>query len=62
MDEELLASAETLTPSAVATLDAIHLATAIRLAGEHEVDAIMTYDRQLAAGAEEHGMTVVSPS
>lgn len=62
MDEEILACAETLTPSTVAALDAIHLATAVRLAGENELDAIMTYDKQLAAGAEEHGIAVVSPS
>ena len=62
MDEEILTSAETLTPSTVATLDAIHLATAVRLAGENELDAIMTYDKQLATGAKEHGIAVVSPS
>lgn len=62
MDEEILTAAETLTPSPVATLDAIHLATAIRLADEDELDAIMTYDKQLASGATEHGITVVSPS
>jgi predicted nucleic acid-binding protein len=62
MDDEILTSAETLTPSTVATLDAIHLATAVRLAGENELDAIMTYDKQLATGAETHGIAVVSPS
>jgi predicted nucleic acid-binding protein len=61
MDDEILTSAETLTPSTVATLDAIHLATAVRLAGENELDAIMTYDKQLAAGAKEHGIEVLSP-
>jgi uncharacterized protein len=62
MDDEILTSAETLTPSTVATLDAIHLATAVRLAGENELDAIMTYDKQLITGAREHGIAVVSPS
>ncbi len=62
MDDEILTSAETLTPSTVATLDAIHLATAVRLAGENELDAIMTYDKQLATGAKEHGIAVVSPN
>jgi uncharacterized protein len=62
MDEEILTSAETLTPSTVATLDAIHLATAVRLASENELDAIMTYDKQLATSAKEHGIAVVSPS
>ena len=62
MDEEILTAAETLTPSTIAALDAIHLATAVRLAGENELDAIMTYDKQLATGAQEHGIAVVSPS
>jgi predicted nucleic acid-binding protein len=62
IDEEILTSAETLTPSTVATLDAIHLATALRLASENELDAIMTYDKRLATGAKEHGIAVMSPS
>jgi predicted nucleic acid-binding protein len=62
LDEQILAAAETLTPSTVATLDAIHLATAIRLSTAGELDALMTYDKQLADGAREHGITVLSPS
>jgi uncharacterized protein len=62
LDEQILTTAETLTPSTVATLDAIHLATAIRLSTSGELDALMTYDKQLAAGAREHSITVLSPS
>jgi predicted nucleic acid-binding protein len=62
LDEELLAAAEQVPPSTVATLDAIHLATAIRAAGEGMLDAIMTYDKRLADGARQHGLTVLSPS
>jgi uncharacterized protein len=62
LDEQVLTDAETLTPSTVATLDAIHLATAVRLSKAGELDALMTYDKQLAAGAREHGITVLSPS
>lgn len=62
LDEQVLAAAETLTPSTVATLDAIHLATAVRLFTEGELDALMTYDKQLADGARTHGITVLSPS
>ncbi len=62
LDEEILTTAETVRPTTVATLDAIHLATAVRLAGQGELDALMTYDKQLAAGAREHGITVLSPS
>jgi predicted nucleic acid-binding protein len=62
LDDQILSAAETLTPSTVATLDAIHLATAIRLSTAGELDALMTYDKQLADGAREHGITVLSPS
>jgi predicted nucleic acid-binding protein len=62
LDEEILTTAETLAPAAVATLDAIHLATAVRLAEAGTLDALMTYDKQLASGAREHGIAVLSPS
>jgi predicted nucleic acid-binding protein len=62
VDDEILTVAETLTPSSVATLDAIHLATAVRLAEAGELNALMTYDKQLGIGAREHGITVLSPS
>jgi uncharacterized protein len=62
LDEEILAAAETLTPSTVTTLDAIHLATAVRLAEADELDALMTYDKRLADGARKHGIKVLSPS
>lgn len=62
LDEQILTAAETLTPSTVATLDAIHLATAVHLAKAGELDALMTYDKQLADGAREHDITVLSPS
>ena len=61
VDENTLTSAETIDPSAVATLDAIHLVTAIRLARAGHVEAVMTYDRRLAAGVSHHGLAVISP-
>lgn len=61
MDDAILAAAETVPPEAVATLDAIHLVTALRLAGAGDLDAIMTYDAQLAAGAAHHGIRVIAP-
>jgi uncharacterized protein len=61
LDETILSSAETIAPSVIRTLDAIHLATAVRLAGAGQLDALMTYDKQLAGGAREHGITVLSP-
>jgi predicted nucleic acid-binding protein len=62
LDQQILAAADTLTPSSVATLDAIHLATAVRLAKDGRLDALMTYDKQLAIGAREHGIEVIAPS
>jgi predicted nucleic acid-binding protein len=62
IDEEILAAAETIAPHTVATLDAIHLATAVRLASVGKLDALMTYDKQLAGGARKHGLEVLSPS
>ena len=40
------------------SLDALHLAAAIRLG----VDCVVTYDRRMAEAATELGMTVVSPA
>jgi uncharacterized protein len=62
LDDEILTAAETIDPSVIRTLDAIHLTTAVRLAEADQLDALMTYDKQLAFGAREHGITVLSPS
>jgi len=61
LDDTILTASETVIPTNVGTLDAIHLATATRLAKAGDVDAIMTYDKRLAEGAREHGITVLSP-
>jgi uncharacterized protein len=60
LDDAVLAAAETIAPASVASLDAIHLATALLLS-EH-VTAIMTFDARLAEGAREHGLAVIAPS
>ena len=62
IDEALLQTVETLPPWNVGTLDAIHLATALRLANTVRLDAIMTYDQRLAQGARQHGLPVLSPT
>src|SRR5829696_3686492 len=62
LDDAVLAAAETVLPATVATLDAIHLATALRLAAAGMLDTVMTYDRQLADGAAQHGLRVVAPA
>ncbi len=53
----LLRSARNLTADTVRTLDAIHLASALRI----EADELLAYDHRLLAAAAEHGMTAVSP-
>jgi predicted nucleic acid-binding protein len=55
---QLLRSARKLAAAAVRTLDAIHLASALRI----EADELLAYDRRLLAAAAEHGLTVASPS
>jgi predicted nucleic acid-binding protein len=62
LEDRILTVTETLTPASVGTLDAIHLATAVQLAKANKLDALMTYDKGLAAGAREHDITVLSPS
>jgi predicted nucleic acid-binding protein len=62
VDAEILTAAETIAPPTVATLDAIHLATAVSLSSAGQLDALMTYDKQLATGAREHGIEVLAPS
>ena len=45
-------------PGALRTLDALHLASALRI----NADAIVVYDTELAGAAEESGLRVVSPT
>jgi predicted nucleic acid-binding protein len=60
LDAVTLAGAETIEPREIATLDAIHLATCVRMADA--LDAVMTYDAGLARGVEHHGLAVLAPS
>lgn len=62
LDAGLLAAAETVEPAAVATLDALHLVTALRLFAAGALEAILTYDGRLAAGARHHGLAVLAPA
>jgi predicted nucleic acid-binding protein len=61
VDEAVLQAAEIIEPANVATLDAIHLATARRLHTDNLLDAVMTFDARLAEGARHYGITVVTP-
>jgi predicted nucleic acid-binding protein len=61
LDEAILASAEAVMPATVATLDALHLATALQLAGEGLITTVLTYDDRLTAGAAAHGLSPLAP-
>lgn len=54
----LFAEAGLLPGSRLRSLDALHLAAAIRLG----VDCVVTYDRRMAEAATDLGMTVVAPT
>lgn len=56
-----LLRASRLEPIVVRSLDAIHLEAALRLRGRGEIDAVMTYDRQLQAGCAHHELTAEAP-
>lgn len=60
IDEGVLLAASELDPPSVRTLDAIHLATALRLVDE--LDAIITYDLRMIEGARALGLPVASPA
>lgn len=61
---DLLCDSAGLVPAApgrrLATLDALHLATAISLGGD--LHSLLTYDQQLRDAALAHNLTVASPS
>ncbi len=52
-------AAARLEPPELRSLDAIHLATALDLGDD--LDALVTYDRQLASAARGYGLTVLEP-
>jgi predicted nucleic acid-binding protein len=60
LDDETLDLAARLEPAELRALDALHLATALRL-GE-DVERFFCYDRRLADGARNAGLPVLAPS
>lgn len=59
--EARLDAAQEIAPITVATLDAIHLVTAVELHESRAIDAMLTFDRKLAAAAAHHGLDTLSP-
>lgn len=60
VDDDILDTAGEIAPRSIRSLDAIHLATALRLADE--LNAIVTYDRRMIEGARALGLPVASPT
>jgi predicted nucleic acid-binding protein len=59
IQQEILRLASVLEPPELRSLDAIHLATALSIADE--LDAFVTYDRQLGRAATAAGLAVTAP-
>ncbi|MDQ3688754.1 MAG: type II toxin-antitoxin system VapC family toxin [Chloroflexota bacterium] len=60
IDDQILDEAARIDPLSLRSLDAIHLATALRLADE--LEALVTYDRRMIEGAHALGLPVASPA
>lgn len=58
LDDDLLDTAGTLGPMMLRSLDAVHLAGALRVA---PLSALITYDNRMAQAATSLGFTVVAP-
>lgn len=59
IEDSTIQSARTVGTDALRSLDAIHLATAVEMGDD--LEAVVTFDRRLAAAAAEVGMSILSP-
>lgn len=59
IDEELCTSAANLDPPLLRSLDALHLAAALRLGSD--LAGVVTYDQRMAGSAAALGLTVIAP-
>ena len=59
VDERVFDGAASLGGALLRTLDAVHLAAAARLGDQ--LEAIITYDKRMAAAAKESGIAVLAP-
>ena len=57
----VLEHAARLDPVNIRSLDAIHMATAMNLHTAGDIGAVLTYDGQLQAGCQHHGIPVEAP-
>jgi predicted nucleic acid-binding protein len=61
MDAVVRATAAAFQEPLLRSLDAIHLATALTLAGDGGLQSFVTYDKRLLAAAADNGLPVASP-
>lgn len=62
IDSGIRILAQTVTPPAVRSLDAIHLATGLRLRDEQRLTSFVTYGKRLAEAASAAGLAVDMPT
>lgn len=62
IDSGIRILAQTVTPPTVRSLDAIHLATGLRLRDLGRLTTFVTYDKRLAEAASTAGLTVNMPT
>jgi predicted nucleic acid-binding protein len=62
IDSGIRILAQTVTPPTVRSLDAIHLATGLRLRDRGRLTTFVTYDKRLAEAASAAGLTVDMPT
>jgi predicted nucleic acid-binding protein len=60
IDENILAHAAQITPVGMRSLDAIHVSTALSIAGD--LAALVSYDDRMAMAADAHQIKVWSPA
>jgi uncharacterized protein len=56
-----LRAAKEIEPAEVRTLDSIHLSAAVSLHGRGTITTVLTFDSQLQAGCQHHGIAVEAP-
>jgi uncharacterized protein len=62
IDSGIRIIAQTVAPPTVRSLDAIHLATGLRLKDQDRLTSFVTYDKRLAEAASAAGLTVEMPT
>jgi predicted nucleic acid-binding protein len=62
IDSGIRILAQTVTPPSVRSLDAIHLATGLRLRDQGRLTTFVTYDKRLAEAASAASLTVNMPT